>query len=493
MCVKIHRGIDDMNRNLFLLLTVILLFPGGCTLAPKYTRPEPPVPVDWPTGVAYKELKVSEDAPVASEIKWREFFADDNLRKVIELSLSNNRDLRIAALNIERSRALYQIQRSELFPTADAFGVFSKERIPGILSGAGQPATVKLYNLNLGVSAWELDFFGRIRSLSAQALELYLATEHARNSFQIALVADVANVFLAFAADSERLKLAQDTFTAQQASYDLILSRYTEGISSEIDLRQAQTRVDAARVDIAIFTSLVAQDENLLNLLVGSSVPRELLANSLQAIAQMRDIIAAVPSEVLQQRPDILAAENQLKAANANIGAARAAFFPRISLTTSTGTTSDKLAGLFEAGSKTWLFAPQVNLPIFDAGRRKANLKVAKADRDIFLARYERTIQLAFREVADALAERGTLDDQLAAQQSLVDAAAVSYRLSETRYLKGIDNYLIVLDSQRSLYNAQQGLINVRQAKLANLLTLYRVLGGGAENLEESGTSNEPD
>jgi len=415
-----------------------------------------------------------------SKIKWKEFFVDEKLLRIIDLALVNNRDLRVAALNIERTRALYRIQRSELFPMVDAGGTWSKERVPGIISGTGQPATVELYNVNLGISSWELDLFGRIRSLKDAALERYLATEQARNSAQISLVSEVANTYLTLAADRENLKLAQSTFETQRETYEMIRRRAEVGTSSDLDLRQAQTRVDAARVDIARYTSQVALDENAMTLLVGSPVPADLLPDTLSDVTLPRDFTPGLPSEALQHRPDILQAERLLKAANVNIGAARAAFFPRITLTTSIGTTSDQLSGLFKSGSETWSFVPQIVLPIFDAGSRWANLDVAKADREIALSQYEKAIQTAFREVADALARRGTLGDQFEAQQSLVDASAESYRLSDARYARGIDSYLNVLDAQRSLYSAQQGLIAVRLAWLTNLVTLYKVLGGGA-------------
>ncbi|OHB55877.1 MAG: multidrug transporter [Planctomycetes bacterium GWF2_42_9] len=468
-----------MYKFLYLMLAGIVAVSGGCNLTPKYTRPESPVPPEWPSGDAYQKDAIKAGEPNAAAIQWQNFFTDEKLRKVIDLTLINNRDLRVAVLNIERTRAIYQIQRAELFPTVNASGTASRERVPGILSGTGKPLTTDLYNVNLGISVWELDIFGRIRSLKEQALELYFATEQARRNTQISLVSETANAYLLVAADRERLKLAQDTLAAQQKSYDLIKRRYEIGSSSEIDLRQAQTRVDSARVDIATYTSQVAQDKNLLDLLAGTSVPQELLPDSLAAVAPMKDFTAALPSEVLQLRPDVLEAEHQLKAANANIGAARAAFFPRITMTTSIGTTSDELSGLFKSGSDTWSFIPQITLPIFDAGRNRANLKASKADRDIFVAQYEKAIQMAFREVADALAQRGTVGYQLAAQESLVDASSASYKLSEARYLSGIDNHLLVLDSQRSLYSAQQVLIDLRQVKLVNLLTLYKVLGGG--------------
>jgi outer membrane protein, multidrug efflux system len=463
-----------MNRNVFILLGLLLVFLNSCTLAPKYTTPEAPVPADWP---AYKQTKTADGNSTALELKWQNFFADEKLRNVIDLSLTNNRDLRIAALNIEKTRALYQIQRSELLPTVDASGTFSKERVPGILSGTGHPQTTELYNVNVGISAWELDFFGRLRSLKDQALEQYLATEQARNSVQIALVADVANAYLVLAADCELKKLAQDTLTAQEATYKLIRRRFDVGASSEIDLRRVQTQVDAARVDIARYSGLVAVDKNLLTLLVGSSIPAELLPTDMNMVVAINDIAPGLPSEVLQCRPDILQAEHLLKGANANIGAARAAFFPRVALTTSIGTTSDELSGLFKSGSDTWLFAPQISVPIFD-NRVRGGLEVVKAEHAIFLTQYEKSIQSAFREVADALAQRQAVADQLEAQHSLTDAAARAYRLSDARYAKGVDSYLSVLDAQRSMYGAQQGLITIRLARLTNLATLYKVLGG---------------
>jgi multidrug efflux system outer membrane protein len=467
-----------MNRTFFLVLIVVAAFLGGCSLAPTYTRPEAPVASDWPGGPADTQQE-AKPGTAAADIPWRDFFVDERLRQVIELALANNRDLRVAALNIERTQALYRIQRAELLPTVDAGGTFSKQRVPGILSQSGQPATVELYNVNLGVSSWELDLFGRIRNLKDAALEQYLATEQARASAQIALVAAVANTYLTLAADRENFKLAQSTLETQRETYEMIRRRAEVGASSDLDLRQAQTRVDAARVDIARYTSQVALDENALTLLVGSPVPPGLLPVELGEVAALKDFTPGLPSEVLQRRPDILQAESQLKAAHANIGAARAALFPRITLTTSIGTTSDQLSGLFTSGSGTWLFAPQVVIPIFDA-RSWAAYDVTKVDREIALAQYEKAIQAAFREVADALAQRATLGDQLQAQQSLVDASAESYRLSDARFTRGIDSYLRVLDAQRSLYGAQQGLIAVRLARLTNLVTFYKVLGGGA-------------
>lgn len=468
-----------MTRILCFSLVAFLLLAGCSTMAPDYTRPAAPVPAAWPDGPAYQK-EAAETGPAVADIPWQEFFVEPQLRQLISLALENNRDLRVAALNIERSRAQYQIRRSDLFPKVDATAVANMLRASEDLSRTGEPETIHEYSVGLGVSAYELDLFGRVRSLKDQALEQYLATEQARRGVQISLVAEVAANYLTLAADRERLKLAQETLANQQASYQLTRSRFEAGVASALDIHQAQTSVDTARVDIARYTGLVAQDENALALVVGSQVSPELLPSALtETLTALKEITPGLPSEVLLRRPDILQAENLLKGANANIGAARAAFFPRITLNTSVGYSSDELAGLFTSGTTIWSFSPRVTLPIFTAGSLRAGLKVTKVDRDIAVAQYEKAIQTAFREVADALAQRGTIDEQVAAQQSLTDATAESYRLSQIRYEKGVDSYLNVLDSQRSLYGAQQGLITVRLTRLTNLATLFKVLGGG--------------
>ena len=467
-----------MYRYLLLLLVGITLVLGGCTLAPEYTRPASPVPADWPNGTAYQETKTATGAPTAPKLKWQEFFTDEKLQKIIATALKNNRDLRLAALNVERARALYGIQRAELLPAVNAVGSGSKQRVPADLSTTGKAMTVEQYGVNLGISSWEIDFFGRIRSLKDRALEEYLATDQARRSAQILLVSAVANTYLSLAADRENLKLAESTLETQQAAYKLIRRRCDVGLASELDLSRAQSQVDIARGDAARYKQLVAQDENALTLLIGSSAPSDLLPTELDSVSPPREISPGKPSEALLLRPDILAAEHRLKASNANIGAARAAFFPRISLTTAVGTASAELSGLFKSGQETWGFAPQVVLPIFDA-RMWSAYDAIKVEREIALAQYEKAIQTAFREVADALAVRGTVDQQIAAQQSLVNAVAETYRLSNARYTKGIDSYLGVLDAQRSLYGAQQGLISLRLARFTNRVTLYKVLGGG--------------
>ena len=467
-----------MKRILLLLLMITIVLLGGCTLAPKYTRPASSVPADWPTGPAYQKVKSVASAPVASELMWREFITDERLQKIIETALNNNRDLRVAALNVERARALYGIQRAELLPSVNAAGSLLRQRVPADLSTTGHEVTAEQYGVNLGISAWEIDFFGRIRSLKDRAWEEYIATDQARRSAQILLVSAVANAYLALAADRESLKLEASTLEAQEASYKLIRKRCDMGLASDLDLRRAQSQVDTARGDVARYTQLAAQDENTLHLLVGSPVPQSLLSLELGNIRPPKEISPGVSSELLLRRPDVLMAEHQLKAANANIGAARAAFFPRISLTTAIGTASADLSRLFNSGQGTWIFAPQIIMPIFDA-RTWSAYDVTKVDKEITLAQYEKAIQTAFREVADALAVQGTVNQQITAQQSLVNAVAETYRLSSARYTKGIDSYLGVLDAQRSLYAAQQGLISLHLLQLVNKVTLYKVLGGG--------------
>src|ERR1035437_10356417 len=318
---QIHRGINDMNRKCFLPLAIIVFLPAGCTMAPKYTRPAAPVPAKWPTGAAYNETKSAASAPAASELPWRQFFTDERLQKIIGIALDNNRDLRVASLNVERARALYRIQRAELLPSVSAVGMMSKQLVPADLSTTGSAITATQYSVNLGISSWEIDFFGRIRSLKDQALEEYLATDQARRSAQIMLVSTVAQAYLALTADREALKLVASTLETQEASYKLIRKRQDVGLASELDLRRAQSQVDTARVDVARYTQLVAQDETALNLLVGSPMPQELLPADLVSVSPPKEVSPGLSSEVLLRRPDVLAAEHQLKAANANIGA----------------------------------------------------------------------------------------------------------------------------------------------------------------------------
>jgi outer membrane protein, multidrug efflux system len=468
-----------MIRKMLFCGIVVALLGTGCTLAPEYTRPEAPVPEEWPEGPAYSDGTAPAEIGAAADLPWRQFFTDPRLRTVIAAALENNRDLRLAALNVERARAYYRIQRADLLPKVDATGSGSRQHLPADLSSSGQSMTSERYGLDVGVSAWEIDFFGRLRSLEQAAVETYLATEEAARAARILLVAEVANGWLTLAADSEKLQLAQSTLEAQQAAYQLIRRRYDVGLAQELDLRRAQTQVDAARVDVARFIQVVARDQNALALLVGTPAAPTFRPAVLSDIKRPVDLAVGTSSEVLLRRPDVLAAERRLKAANANIGAARAALFPRISLTTSFGTASAELSDLFAAGQDTWNFAPRIVMPVFDP-RIRAALDVTKVEREIVLTRYEKAIQTAFREVADALAQRGTVISQLEGQQSLVEASREAHRLSEARYTKGVDSYLSVLEAQRSLYAARQGLITVRLADLAARINLYAALGGGA-------------
>ena len=467
-----------MNKYIYYMVIGSVLILNGCVMAPKYSRPEAPVPTEWPSSSAYQNNTLTQDTNSIANLRWQEFFPDQKLQKIIETALNNNRDLRLAALNVERTRAIYGIQRAELLPAVNVTGGGGKQQSAADLTQPEQPRTTERYNVNLGIVAWELDFFGRIRSLKKQALQEYLATEEARRGAQIALVSGVAGIYLTLAADRETLKLAQSTLETQKDAYDLIRQQYETGVATELDLQRAQTQVDAAKGDIARYTQLVAQDLNALNLLAGSPVPHELLPSDLTGITPLKDILPGLSSEVLLLRPDIIAAEHQLKGAYAFIGAARAAFFPRISLTSTIGTASAELSGLFGSGSDTWSFTPLISMPIFDA-RTWAAYRVSKTTREIALTQYEKAIQTAFREVADSLAVRGTVNQQIAAQQSIVNSTQKIYDLSDKRYTQGIDGYLGVLDAQRSLYAAQRGLISLQLAKIANQVRLYAVLGGG--------------
>jgi multidrug efflux system outer membrane protein len=462
-----------MPRSLTLSLVAAALVLGGCAnLAPTYERPAAPVPAAYPDA--------APESSSAADIDWRTFFADTKLRGLIELALSNNRDLRVAVLNIEQARAQYRVQDAQTLPTVNATGSGTAARTPASVSGTGAAVTSHQYSANLGVSAYELDLFGRVRNLSNQALEQFLATEQARRTTQISLVAEVTTAYLNWAADLERLALAQETLRSQSESYRLTQTRYALGVASALTLRQLQTSVESARVDVARYTGQVAQDRNALALLLGTPVPEALAPDALgDALNALPDLPAGVPSDLLLRRPDLLQSEHQLKAATANIGVARAAFYPRISLTAAAGTSSADLSSLFKAGSGAWSFMPQISLPIFDGGANQANLDSANAAQGIAVAQYEKSIQTAFREVADALAQRSAVGDQLQAQNALVQASGEVLQMSQARFDRGVDSYLDVLDAQRSWYSARQTLIGTRLAQLTNGVTLYKALGGG--------------
>ncbi len=461
------------------LLSLLAVLASGCTMIPKYERPALPVTDSFQEEAPAASAPAAAPEAPAAAVRWEDFFTDARLRSVIELALANNRDLRIATLNIEKARALYRIQSAELNPTIGVQATGQRTRTPEKLGDNGVASTDGLYTAGVGLASWELDFFGRLRSLKARSLELYLATEEARRGAQSSIVAAVAGTWLTLAADGESLHIARATLDAQSASYELIAKSRDAGVLSDLELRQSQSQVEAARASVAAFTGAIAVDRHALEVLAGTALVPEVLPEVLGAATDPRGVAAGLPSEVLLSRPDILAAEHRLRAANADIGAARAAFFPRISLTAAYGTMSPDLESLFSSGTRTWNFAAQIVAPLFASGSLIANLKVSKTDRAIAVAEYEKAIQVAFAEVNDALALRTTLVSQREAQEALVTSLEEVSRLYEARFRAGLDSYLGVLVAQQALFNAQRTLVTVRLAEQVNLVTLYKVLGGG--------------
>jgi multidrug efflux system outer membrane protein len=457
----------------------------GCSMIPVLERPAAPVATTYPAYSNSVQATSTSAAPAAS-VAWQDFFTDSQLKRLIELALANNRDLRVAVLNIEQTRAQYQIRRADQLPSVN--GVLNGSRTPKADGGSNS-----LYNVGLAVTAYELDFFGRVSSLKEAALGQYLASEEGRKTAQISLIAAVANTYLSLLADVELLDLTRQTLATREDSLKLSKLRFDNGVTSELDFRQAESLAEAARVAYAQQQRQRALDENSLTLLVGQPLPGLPATTSLAQAQPLADVPAGLPSELLIHRPDIRQAEQLLGAANANIGAARAAFFPRISLTVGAGSVSSQLSGLLKSGSWGWTLAPQLVLPIFDAGRNQAGLDSARVGRDIAVAQYEKAIQTAFREVADALATRATLADQLDAQQAQANAEAVRFKLSDLRYQNGISSYLDLLDAQRSLFSARQAVVQTRLAQLQSQVTLYKTLGGGwKEAAEGLNAQNQP-
>nr|WP_035036869.1 efflux transporter outer membrane subunit [Caulobacter sp. AP07] len=464
-----------MLRNLTLTLLAATAL-SACTLAPKTVRPALAVDNAWPIASTNTGSAVS-----AADLGWREVFEDPRLQGVIDLSLNNNRDLRVAVLNIEKARAQYRVQRAALVPGVDATATGTKGRNSSAQTQPGVSRDVESYTAGVGVTAYELDIFGRVRSLKDAALQSYLSTRETSRAVQISLIAETANAWLNLAADQDLLALSRETLETREESMVLIRRRFEAGAVSQLEVRDGETLVETARSDVATYIAQVEQDKNALRLVVGTNVPADLLpAGGLVTAQILADLPAGLPSDVLTRRPDVLAAEHGLAGANANIGAARAAFFPSISLTAATGVASGELSNLFDSGNGTWSFAPRISLPIFAGGANVANLDSAKASRDIAVATYEKTVQTAFREVADALAVQATIQDRVASQERLVAAANDTVRLSRARYGAGIDSSLNLLDSQRTLYASQKGLIGTRLVRATNLATLYKALGGGA-------------
>lgn len=455
---------------------------GGCvSLAPEYERPALPVAGSYPAppslpasaALAPGAIAATPADRAAVDVPWQQFFNDERLESLIALALQNNRDLRVAVASIEQARAIYQIQRADQVPNVNLGAIGNRLTNPdGSITAS--------YVVGLSLASFELDFFGRVKSLSDAALDLYLASEEARRSAQITLIAAVANAYYSVLADNEQLALAVRTSQTREVSLQLTQLRFDNGVASELDMAQARSLVEGARVAQAALTRLRAQDENALVLLVGTPVKLDLAPDARLAGTQVGPTLpAGLPSELLTHRPDIRQAEQQLRAANANIGAARAAFFPRISLTASTGFASGDLLGLFDSGTLAWSFTGQLLQPIFDGGRNQANLDGAKAARDIGVAQYEKSIQTAFREVADALAARATLGAQLQAQRAQAQAEELRFQLAELRYRNGVTSFLDVLDAQRALFTTQLAAVQVQLSKIQNEVTLYKVLGGG--------------
>lgn len=461
---------DSLRRAGTLTALAVALLLGGCmSFIPAYERPAAPVA---PAYAAELMPAGGRDATAAAELEWQRYFADARLKRLIEIALQNNRDLRVAVLGIEQARAAYQVRRADELPTLGAGLTAQRQASGGNL--------VNSYAVGLAVTGYEFDFFGRVRSLSQAALSSYMATEEARKTVQIALVAAVANTHLSLLADDELLRVTRESLATREDSFKLTKLKFDNGASSELDLRQSEQLLEGARATLAQTQRQRSLDENALVLLLGQPLPADLpAAVALAAQPALRELPAGLPSDLLTRRPDVRAAEQQLLAANANIGAARAAFFPRITLTANAGTASTELSGLFKSGSFALTGVAQLLQPIFDAGRNQANLDIAKVNRDIAVAQYEKAIQTAFREVSDSLAGRATLGEQLRAQSAQTSAAQATFKLADLRYRNGASSYLEVLDAQRNLFAAQQATVQVQALQAQNLVTLYKVLGGG--------------
>lgn len=469
-----------MARRLIAGCAAVLLAAGCQSMAPDYHQPAAPVAGQFP---------LAEDAAgeSAAALGWQQYFADAHLQALIAQALEHNRDLRAAVLRVEEAQAAYGIARAGLYPQVDAIGSYNRSRTPADLSFTGRPLIAEDYLVGLGISNWEIDFWGRIRSLKDAALQSFLASDEARRALQIALIARVADGYMALRELDERIVIARKTIDSRAESLRIFQRRYEVGATSKLDLTQVETLLAQAQSLEYQLRQARAVQYNALTLLVGSAFELAPAANALDATA-LPALAAGLPSDLLLARPDIVAAEYRLKAANANIGAARAAFFPRVSLTTTYGSASSELEGLFDAGSHAWKFSPSISLPIFDAGRNRANLDLAEVRRDLAVADYEKTIQTAFREVADALAARQWLQRQVQSQQQTLDALSERSRLVKLRYDSGATSYFEVLDAERELLTAEQQLVQTRRALLSSQINLYAALGGGTVSSEPATT-----
>ena len=506
-----------MNRLPTTVAAAILLT--GCTLAPPYKQPALPTAPVYPDNAA---PRAAGGTPVlarsADAIGWRDFFIDPRLQRLIEIALRQNRDLRTAVLDVAQAQAEYRVQRADLFPAISATGAASYEGLPdsGLIGsgatgatstgassatatagtgtststslgasstavpGGSRGGTFRYFTAGVGFSSYELDLFGRLRSLTRQAFEAYLAQGENRRAVQLTVVSQVATDYIAVLADESLVKVTNDTLRTQRDTERLTRAEFEHGATTLLTLRQVQTSVASAEAALAQYRRQAAQDENALVLVLGQPLPADLPpGNPLGSQTLLADLPAGLPSDLLTRRPDIMQAEHTLIGAYADIGAARAAFFPQITLTASDGVESLKLNQLFTGGATTWSFSPQITVPIFTWGQNRANLDLTKIRRDLDVVSYEQTIQTAFQEVSNALVARSTYLEQARADQAQVDESADYFRLATMRFQAGVDTYLTALDAQRTLFSAQQALLAAREAQLQNLVTLYRALGGG--------------
>lgn len=467
-----------MNINMILMAIIIAILTNACSFAPKYVRPEIKVPEKLQERLA-KSVKVENEKP--QDVDWNNFIKDEKLKKIVEVALEKNKDFKIALLNIEKTKSIYGIQKASLFPNVNATADMIKKRTPADLSKDGKASTSTQYDVNLGVVSWEIDFFGRLRGLKEAALEEFLATEEAGKFIKISLISEISKTYLNLAYLKSLYKTTEDSLNNEEEVYKIIAKRFEAGLVTEIDLVQAKSRIDSVNVELTDLKTKISLEENSLVLLAGTPIPENLLPQDLKDGELFSTFAPLLNSEILLNRPDILSAERRLKAANANIGAARSAFFPRISLTTTVGTASRELSGLFESSSGAWLFMPQITVPIFDP-RTWSAYDVAKAEKELMIANYEKAIETAFKEISDVLTVRENINAQIALQNEVVNAAVKALNLAHQRYLKGVDNYLRVLDAQRTALTAKQKLIGLRLTELQNTVLLYKAFGGGNIN-----------
>jgi multidrug efflux system outer membrane protein len=468
-----------------LLMGSLALFSlSACSLIPDYHRPSPGVTDQWPAGPASLSADGTTGADAAA-LGWSGFFTDPVAQELIRLALDNNRDLRVAALNVQSAQAQYGVDRASLFPAIDGTAAYTRSVTPGDIAGTpGQSANVTEYSLGVGAVSWELDLFGQIRSKAQAQRETVFSDAETRTSTQLTLVAEVVSEYLAWLADRQSLAVAENTVKTQTDSVRLTQMLLDHGQDTALDLAQAQVTLHNAQASVAQYQRAVAQDIDELVLLVGAPIPddvtqRMAAVNTLAAEPAFPPLAAGLPSDLLIRRPDIRAAEHTLLSANASVGAARAAFFPSITLTANGGTASSSLSNLFKAGQVNWAFEPQITVPIFDAGSNFANLDIARVEKKIEIANYQKAIQQAFHDVSDALVARATYADQISAQEQLVQADQTNYDLSSMRFKAGVDAYLTVLVAEESLFSAKLTLISLQLAEQQNLVTLYKALGGG--------------